>query len=170
MWDTNAQEIAGLAGCQISASPLLDVLFPARGLAEPVLEADCADARVIAGGQRLIVQLRAEVARVNVCDHLASVFGCGQDVSSEFVERKLLGAGHLDSPVHRRPDRKIGQCGGDIVRCNRLHKGRRQPNYVAVGARFDNAVDELEELRRMDDRIRIPEALINFSWAIFARK
>jgi hypothetical protein len=51
MWDTNAQEIARLVGCQVSAFPLPDVSFPARGLAEPVLEADCADTWIVAGNE-----------------------------------------------------------------------------------------------------------------------
>src|SRR6266436_5080047 len=43
------------------------------GAAEPVLETRRADARVIAGGEALIVQLCAEVECVDVCGHLPCV-------------------------------------------------------------------------------------------------
>ena len=75
---------------------------------------------MIAGRQRSIVKLRAEVAGVNVRDYFAPVAACGQELPRDLVERTCLGAGHLDGAVHRRSDRKFGQRGDDIVRCNRL--------------------------------------------------
>jgi hypothetical protein len=41
---------------------------------EPVLERSRADARISAGGERLIVYYQAVVARINICDHLAWIF------------------------------------------------------------------------------------------------
>ena len=41
---------------------------------EPVLERSRADARIRAGGERLIVDDQAVVERINICDHLARIF------------------------------------------------------------------------------------------------
>ena len=53
--------------------------------AEPVLKTRRADARVIARGEALIVQLYAEVERVDVCGHIPCVSGCAKELSDEFV-------------------------------------------------------------------------------------
>jgi len=62
----NAQLIADPANYFIWAFTLPGGLPLRYGAAEPVLETRRADARVIAGGEALIVQLCAEVARVDV--------------------------------------------------------------------------------------------------------
>src|SRR5437016_9758830 len=54
-----------------------------EGAAEPVLETRRADARVIAGGEALIVQLCAEGTWGGVCGHRPCVPGCGQESSGE---------------------------------------------------------------------------------------
>jgi hypothetical protein len=109
---------------------------------------------VIAGRQRSIVQLCAEVAPVNVSDHFAIVAACGQEFARELVHRTGLGTGNLDGGVQRRSDRQLGQIGDDVVRGNRLEERGRQADHIALCARFDDAADELEELRRAQDRIR----------------
>ncbi len=55
--------------------------------AEPVLKTCRADARVIARGEALIVQLYAEVERKNVCGHLPRISGCAQELSVEALIR-----------------------------------------------------------------------------------
>ena len=109
---------------------------------------------MVAGRQRPIVQLRAVVARVNVGDDLASVPVRIQKRLCELVERPGLGTGDLDRAVHRCAKRGVRHRIGHVIRCDRLQKGRRQPNDVAVDAGFDDAVDELEELGGANDRIR----------------
>src|SRR5262245_1813454 len=91
---------------------------------EPVLKTRRADARVIARGEALIVQLYAEVERVDVCDHLPRISVCAQELSDEFVERYQLGTRQLDHSVHRFFDCDIGHYGSDVIRSDRLHKGR----------------------------------------------
>jgi catechol 2,3-dioxygenase-like lactoylglutathione lyase family enzyme len=90
---------------------------------------------------------------VNVADHLPWVASRAQEAPGELVEAEGLGAGQLDRVVHWRADRDIGQGAGDIVRRLGLNEGGRQPNGVAVGARVGDGADELEELRRADDRV-----------------
>jgi hypothetical protein len=82
--------------------------------------------RVIAGGEALIVQLCAEVARVDVCDQHPCVSVCAQGSSNEFVETYPFGTGHLHRAVHRFPDCDVGQGISDVIRRDGLHKGRRQ--------------------------------------------
>src|SRR5215468_12500918 len=92
--------------------------------AEPVPKTRRADARVIARGEALIVQLYAEVERVDVCGHLPCVSGCAQKLSDEFVERYQLGTRQLDHAVHRFFACDIGHYGSDVIRSDRLQKGR----------------------------------------------
>jgi hypothetical protein len=66
--------ISDPADCFIWAFTLLGGLPLRYGAAEPVLEMRRADARISAGGERLIVYYQAVVARINICDHLAWIF------------------------------------------------------------------------------------------------
>src|SRR2546426_11600910 len=93
------------------------------GAAEPVLETRRADARVIAGGEAVIVQLSAEVACVDICGHFSYVSLGAQESSDEFVETYRFGTRQLDRAVHRFLDCDVGQCGSDIIRHDGLHKG-----------------------------------------------
>src|SRR4051794_12717179 len=80
------------------------------GAVEPVLETRRANARVVAGGERLIVQLFAEVGCVDICDHRARILGCTQESSDELVETYPFGTGDFYRAVHRRPDCDVGHC------------------------------------------------------------
>src|SRR5215813_1627526 len=91
----------------LAPSPFMDEA------AEPVLEARRADTRVIAGGEALIVQLCAEVARVDVCGHLPRILGCAQESSDEFVETYPFRTRQFDHAVQRFLDSNIGQRGSD---------------------------------------------------------
>ena len=72
---------------------LTDALRLRYGAAQPVLETRRADARVIAGGEALIVQLCAEVKCVDVCGYLPCVSVRAQVLSDEFVETYWFGTG-----------------------------------------------------------------------------
>lgn len=91
---------------------------------EPLIEVCRADARIVAGGEGVIVQLYAEVAGVDVCDYLACVVVCDQESLDELVETELFGTSHLDRAVQGCPDCEISQYGSHIIRRDRLHKGR----------------------------------------------
>jgi hypothetical protein len=140
------------------------------GAAEPVLETRRADARVIAGGEALIVYGCTEVACADVCGHLPCVSVCAQESSDEFVETYRFRTRQLDRAVQRLVDCDVGQRGCDVIGHDGLHQSRWQPNRLPFGGRLGDAADELEELHRADDRMGTGEALIRFSWAIFARK
>src|SRR5437870_4385558 len=100
------------------------------GAAEPVLETSRADARVIAGGEALIVQLYAEVKCVDVCGHLPCVSVCTQESSYEFVETYRFGTRQLDRAVERLSDCDVSHGGRDIIRHDGLQKGRWQANHL----------------------------------------
>jgi hypothetical protein len=57
---------------------------------------------------------------------------------------------------------------GDRVSCDGLDERLGKANRVAVGCGVGDALDELEELGRMHDRIG--DSLVSFSCVIFARK
>src|SRR6201982_3834904 len=124
-----------------------------RVAAEPVVEADGAEARAIAGRQRSVVQIRAEVAPMHVGGHFALVADGGQELARELVHRTGLRTCDLDGAVQRRCERQLGQVADHVVRGNRLEQRGRQPDHITLCARFDDAADELEELRRAQDRI-----------------
>ena len=104
----NAQLISDPADYFIWAFTLLCDLPLRYGAAQPVLGTRRADARVIAGGEALIVQLCAEVACVDVCGHFPCVSVCAQESSDEFVETYRFGTSQLNRAVHRLLDCDVG--------------------------------------------------------------
>ena len=56
-------------------------------------------------------------------------------------------------PFTGGPDRDVGQRGGDVVRRDGLHRAGDRRTVSPVGARLDDAADELEELGRAEDRV-----------------
>ena len=108
-------------GCSCDVrEEVLPVFFLGCGAAEPLLEMRRAEARVIAGGKALIVQLCAEVEGVDIADHLAWISRCAQETPGEFIHSDRFGTGHLDCAVHRFVDGNVGQGGSDVIRRNGL--------------------------------------------------
>ncbi len=106
------------------------------------------------GHERLIVQLRAVVACMNVCNHTARVFGRGESRAYETFKRPCLRTCNFDDPIARLTQRQIGQRGGGVDRRDRLHPCRREPDLVAICCGLTNRAQKLEELGRMQDRVR----------------
>src|SRR5262249_12475181 len=52
------------------------------------------------------------------------------------------------------PHRDLRQDGGDVVRRDGLHEGRRQAHRLPLGRELGDAAHELEELRRAGDSVR----------------
>src|SRR5919106_4748186 len=124
-----------------------------NGLAEPVLETGRSDASIVAGDQGAVVELCAEVARAAVGRHLACVAVRAQHAAGELVETEPFRSCQLDGAVHRRAYCRDRQRGGNIVGRLGLNQRGRHTNGLAVGVRIGDAADELEELRRADDRV-----------------
>ncbi len=137
--------------CLSASLVLVDV---ERACGEPVLEAGRSDVRVVAGDEGALLERRPEIARTLVGRHPARVAVGIQHALDELVETEPFGTGQLDRAVHRRADRRDRQCGGDVVGCFGLDQHGRQTNRLAVAARIGDATEELEELRRADDRVR----------------
>ena len=101
--------------CGLSASLGGSGLSLRQRVAEPIIEADRAEARISTGGEGLIVQLRAEVAGVVVCDHLAWVLGLPQLAAGEFGERYPFRTGNLHHAVQGRAEGHVGHCVSHVV-------------------------------------------------------
>ncbi len=140
-------------GC-CSSSAVCDVTLPRRdGAVEPVFETRGAEARVIAGGEALIVYRCAEVACVDVCGHLPCVSVCAQESSDEFVHMYRFRARQFDGAIQRLRDCDFGQRGSNVIGHDGLHQRRWQPNRLPVGGRLGDGAHELEELCCADDRV-----------------
>ena len=83
---------------------------------------------------------------------LARIVVRAQEVPDELVQPEPFGAGQLDGAVDRRALGDIGQGGGDVIGRFGLEEDGRQRNRPVAGAGIGDAADELEELRRAQDR------------------
>lgn len=70
----------------------------------------------------------------------------------ELVQPEPFRAGQLDGAVDRRALGDIGQGGGNVIGRLGLEVQGRQRNHPVVGAGIGDATNELEELRRAQDR------------------
>src|SRR5215469_9490435 len=124
-------------------------------MGEPRFESHRTDSPGSAGGyQRLITQLGAEIARVNIGRHLARVFAVSQNATDKLVQSKFLGARYLKQAVHRWTDHEVSEGGDDIARKDRLYQVRRHTNDLSVAERIGGAAHEFEELRGAQNRVR----------------
>ena len=122
-------------------------------MAEPVREAGRADAGVVAGDEdALIRDFQAVVGRVDIGHDVPRIVGRAQEAPDELVQPEPFGAGQLDGAVDRRALGDIGQGGGNVIGRFGLEEDGRQRNRPVVGAGIGDATDELEELRRAQDR------------------
>src|SRR5215472_14973291 len=99
-------------------------------VAEPVLETCRAKARIIAGGEALIVHRIAVVERLGIGDYRPWVPGCVQESPHEVVLADRFGTGQFDGAIQRLGEGHIGHDGGDIIRRNGLHNDRWKPDRL----------------------------------------
>src|SRR5215510_601712 len=123
------------------------------GTAEPVIEPRRAEPRVFARHKCALVYLCAEVLRVRVSEDLARNVACAEVSSDEFIETELFGPSHLNGTIHRTSGRNCAYRTCNIFGRHGLNKHGRYSNRVAVGRVVGDALDELEELRRANDRV-----------------
>ena len=135
--------------------PLTCRLLPVLecGLAEPFLEADLAESRLAGGNQRALAELGPEVPRVRIDHNLAGVVPRGEALADQFIETERLGTGHINRAVqwlaHGDPADRLG----DVISRHGLNEHRWQPNRRPDSGFIGDALDELEELRRANDRV-----------------
>jgi hypothetical protein len=93
-----------------------------------------------------------------------------QALADQLIETELLWSGDLDGSVDGLADSCARNRAGDRVSCDGLDERVGKANRVAVGCGVGNVLDELEELGCVHDRIGMPDSLISFSCASFARR
>ncbi len=121
-------------------------------LAEPFLKADLAESRGTGRNQRALGELGPEVPRVRVNDNLAGVIACVKALTDQFIETELLGTRHFNHAIQRRAHGNQGDRVRDVISRHRLNEYVRQPHRRPVRGFVGDALDELEELRRVNDR------------------
>src|SRR5262245_56983206 len=125
-------------------------------LMQPLLEPDLAESRVAGRNQRTLAELGSEVPRVRVNDNLAMVVARGEALADQFVETELLGTGHFGRAIQWRAHGNPGDSLGDVISRHGLNEYGWQPNRRSLRGFIGDARDELEELRRVNDRVRDP--------------
>ena len=152
--DVEAQQRSRLRSIESAVARLRSSPLCGGGLAQPVIEPGLAQDRAAARNECALSQHGAEVARLRVSDYLARVIPCTQGSSDEGVQLGLFGSGNLYDAVGWRTHRDLTRGLRDIIRRYGLEENRCHANGVAVSGVLDDVLDELEELRRMDERVR----------------
>ena len=130
-----------------------------HGLIQPRLEVDLAEPCVGGGNERTFSELSAKIPRVWVDDDFAAIVARGEALSDQLIETELFGASHLNRAVQRRAHGDPANRLGDVVGRHGLNEDRWQPNRRSVRGFVGDALDELEELGGMDDRVGDSRAL-----------
>ena len=89
-----------------------------------------------------------------VGDYRTRVAGGLQNSADQLVEVELLGTRYLHGSVQGRFNGDVGERRDDVIGHDRLDVCRRHTQALAVCALLRNAGDELEELRRAQNRVR----------------
>src|SRR5690349_5790361 len=128
-------------------------------LMQPVQEADVAESRVVGRNQRALAEFGPEVPRVRVDDNLTRVVARAETQANQLIESEPLRTGYFNRAVQwrARGDPRDGL--GNVISCHRLNQYRWQPNRRSISGFIGDAGDELEELRRVNDRVRDPGSL-----------
>src|SRR5262245_939330 len=123
-------------------------------LVEPVLEPDVSESRVAGGYERTFAQFCFEVPRVRIDNNLAPNVACAKALAAQFVEAELLRTRHINGAVHWGAHGDHGNRLGDVVSGHGLNEYWWQPNGRSDGGIIGDALDELEELRGVNNRVR----------------
>src|SRR3546814_8835240 len=113
---------------------------------EPHSKGCGADVGSVARGQGLVVELRTEIAGVNIRGHGARVAFGLQIAPNEIVETDALRSRQFDHSVDWRPDGDFGDESGDIVGGNGLDVGRGHTDRSIVRRGNRDPVKEIDKL------------------------
>jgi hypothetical protein len=91
---------------------------------------------------------------VRVGDHVTWIVAYGEGSSDDFIETKLFRPCHFNRAVHWRSDGDPGNRARDVRSRHRLDQNGCKSDRVAFGRVGGDSLDELEELRRVHDRVR----------------
>src|SRR6185503_3161544 len=125
----------------------------------PLVEPDVAEPRLAPGNQGTFIEFRPEVPRVGIGDDFAGVLVRGKALTDQFVETELLRTGHFSGAVHWGAHGDPADRLRDVVSRHGLKEHGWQPDRRSDGGVIGNALDELEELRGVNDRVRDPATL-----------
>src|SRR6266851_199862 len=124
------------------------------GLSEPGFETRFAESCILVRKQCSLAEFCPSVKRFRISDDFAGIFERGQAPPDKFIDAKLFRASNFDDIVYRRAYCNSSHGARDIVGSHRLEKHMWQTHLVAVRGNVGEAFEELEELRRMHDRVR----------------
>ena len=122
-------------------------------MAKPVLETHPSKARVIAGGETLIVHRNPEVTGASVREDRPRVMVCPQRFPDKLVETDRCGTRQLDRAMQWFPDGDLSHDGGDVLGADGLHQDWREPDRLPLGGELGEVLDELKELRGANNRM-----------------
>src|SRR5258708_4691814 len=124
-----------------------------RRFENPVLEPGRGQFRAVIGNESAFFDCDAPILRGGVGDYFAGVPVGGQCDADEIGKWIRLRSPYLADAVHRVTDRSGGYGFGDVDCGHRLTERRRQTHRVPLGRGVGNEVEELKELRRVQDRV-----------------
>src|SRR5262249_47454760 len=123
------------------------------GFSEPGFEASLAEPCGILRHERSEAQLRPRVTRFRVRDDFAWILELGQLLLHQFVKSKRFRACYFDRAIYRRTYGDPGYATSDILGSHRLEKHRRQTHLLTIIGNVGEALEELEKLRGVHDRV-----------------
>ena len=125
-------------------------------LAEPFLEADLAESRVVGRHQRTLAEFGSEIPRVRVNNNLAGVVTRAEALTDQLIETERLGTGHFNRAIQWRAHGDPADRLRNVISRHRLNEYRWQPNRRSVSGVIGDSLDELEKLSRVNDEYGIP--------------
>src|SRR5262249_22005377 len=117
------------------------------------------ESRIAGRNQRALTKFGPVVPRVRVNDNLAGVVARTEKLTDQFIETELLRTGQFGRAIERRGDGDSGDGLRDVISRHGLNECVRQTHLRSLGGLIGDALDELEELRRVNNRVRDPATL-----------
>jgi len=91
---------------------------------------------------------------VRISNYFPRIVARPEFLSDQFIEAELLGSRNLYCAIQRRIQGDSAHCTRDIISRHGLKEHRRHANLITLGCAIGDTPNELEELRRSDNRVR----------------